>query len=305
MRDMYYEDEQFDDEVEGFNDFEDDYDFEDEDEDFFEFSESDGLDDYDELDDDFDNEFEDDWDGMDDYDDMSFDDEGDPLFGRFKKRLKSWGRKAKKFARKAAIKLARTAKKHAGKIGTVIGGAVAGPAGAKVGGRIGKFVKNLEDEDDGFDSEDEMNARIMIPAYEEEAAEAMAAAASKSSPSDAQALGGALTINIMSRTPLKVKTLAPAVASAAGRIAKSLAADPSAKPLIKVLPTIIKDTTASLDRKVKKGKPVTRQTVARVMTKQAKRTLNSTPRLARALTNNAVKRRKLNVKAISRAEKYY
>ena len=150
-----------------------------------------------------------------------------------------------------------------------------------------------------------MNARITIPAYEEEAAEAMAAAASKSSPSDAQALGGALTITIMSRTPIKVKSMAPAVASAAGRIARTFASDPTAKPLIKVLPKIVKDTAASLDRKVKKGKPVTRKTVARVMTKQAKRTLSSRTRLAHALTDNAVKRRKLSVKAIARSEKYH
>jgi hypothetical protein len=104
---------------------------------------------------------------------------------------------------------------------------------------------------------------------------------------------------------MRVKTVAPAVANATGRIAKVLASDPRAKPLIKVLPTIVKDTTASLNRKVKKGKTVTPKTVARVMTKQAKRTLRSRPRLAKALANNAIKRRRLNQKAISRAEKYY
>jgi hypothetical protein len=41
------------------------------------------------------------------------------------------------------------------------------------------------------------------------------------------------------------------------------------------------------------------------MTKQAKRILRSKPRLAKALAKNTVKRRRLNRKAIARAEKYY
>jgi hypothetical protein len=286
MLDRYSDDYDFEEEYEDLEDIED---FED-DEDFFEF-EGEEFADFADFED-----FEDE-DLFDPYDDESyFEDEADPLFGR----LKRWARKAKDFAKKAAGRLARVAKKHAGKIGTVVGGAVAGPAGAAIGGKIGSVVKNLEDEDDGFDSEDEMEASIHIPANDEELAEEMAARATKSRPTDAQALGGALTITIMSRQPLKVKQVAPAVASAAGRIAKVLAADPPAKPLIKTLPTIVKKTTATLKRKAQ-----TRKTVARVMTKQAKRTLGSQRRLAAALANNAMKRRKLNRKAIARAEKYY
>lgn len=287
--------------------YSDDYDFEEfEDDNFEDFDEFEDEDFADLEGDDFE-EFEEfgEFEGEDLYDLYDDEDflagEADPFFGK----LKSWSRKAKRFAKKAAGRLARVAKKHAGKIGTVIGGAVGGPAGAAIGGKIGGIVKNLEDEDDGFDSEDEMEAGIQIPSTDEELAEDMAARASKSRPTDAQSLGGALTITIMSRQPLKVKQVAPAVASAAGRIARVMAADPPAKPLIKALPTIVKRTTATLKRKAQKGKPVTRKTVARVMTKQARRTLGSQRRLASALANNAMKRRKLNTKAIARAEKYY
>lgn len=259
--------------------FEDDYefdDYDDEDEEFFAFYE-------------------------DEDEDYFFDEEGDEFWGK----LKSLGKKAWSAAKKVAKKVAPIAKAHAGKIGTLIGGAVGGPAGAAIGGKIGGFVKNLEDEDDGFDSEDEMNATIQIPSDDEDMAEAMAAAAVRSRPADAQALGGALAVTIMSRTPLTVKAVSPAIANATGRVAKAMAADRRARPLIAVLPSVVKDTTAALNRKAAKGKPITPRTAARVMTKQAKRTLRSTPRLTKALAGNAVKRRRLNRKAIARAEKFY
>jgi hypothetical protein len=241
---------------------------------------------------------------MDEYDEAEryYDDEGgDEIFGG----LRRIGRKIGGAAKRAARRLARIAKRKAASIGGVIGGAVAGPAGAAIGGKVGNFVKNLEDGELDYDSEDEMNASVLIPATDEESAEAMAASAARSIPSDAQALGGALTITIMSKAPMRVRFLAPTVAAAAGRIAKTLAADSRSRPLVKTVPTIVKKTYASLDRKTKKGKPVDRRTVARVMTKHAKKTLGSPKALAGALANNAVKRRRLNTKAIARAEKYY
>ena len=258
-------------------------------EDEFDMYDGDFEDYYDEDDDDFDQyDFEDD-DDFDMYDDGEAD-----MF---------WG-KIKKWAKRGAKKLLNVAKNNAGSIGSVIGGAFGGPLGAKIGGGIGNFVKNLED-DDGYDSEDEMNARIHVPTVDEGVAEAMASAASKAKPSDAQALGGAIAITITSKAPLAVKTVAPNIAAATGRIAKKFAASPSSKQLNKTLPSIVKDTTATLAKKAKKGKPVTPQTAARVMTKQAQRTLRSQTKLARALANNSAKKRKLNAIAIRTAERFY
>ncbi|MEO1177418.1 MAG: hypothetical protein AAFV87_09675, partial [Pseudomonadota bacterium] len=93
--------------------------------------------------------------------------------------------------------------------------------------------------------------------------------------------------------------------SASGRVARTMASDPRSKQLIRTLPTIIKKTAATLNQKARKGKPVTKATAARVMTKQAKRTLRSQTRLARALASNAAKKRRLDKAAIARAEKFY
>jgi hypothetical protein len=252
----------------------------------------------DEFEDEFDEEGE--WESYDDefgsFEDEAFyegDFEGDPFWGK----LKRW-------AKKGASKLLRVAKNNAGKIGSVIGGAFGGPAGAAVGGGIGRFVKNLEDEDE-YDTEDEMNAVMPVASSDEALAEAMADAASKANPNDAQALGGAIAITITSRAPMAVKTVAPGIAAATGRLAKQFASSSSSKPLNKTLAGIVNQTVGTLAKKAAKGKPVTRATAARVMTKHAKRTLRSQPRLARALANNAAKKRKLNRAAIARAERFY
>lgn len=229
-----------------------------------------------------------------------FDEEGDEFWGA----LKGIAKKVGGVAKSAAKKLAPLAKAHAGKIGTLIGGALGGPAGAAIGGGIGRVVKNMEDEDD-FDSEDEMEAVLPISPIDGGLAEAMAASAVKSRPSDAQALGGALAITIMSKTPLTVKTVAPGIATASGRIARSMATSQASRQLIKALPTIVNKTAATLNQKARKGKPVTKTTAARVMTKHAKRTLGSEVRLAQALAQNAAQRRRLNHAAISRSEKFY
>ncbi len=252
-----------------------------------EFSDYDMLSEYDGFDEDY-IDLEGDWESY---------DEADPFFGKALRRVGGW-------AKKAAKRLAPLAKAHAGKIGGLLGGVIGGPAGAALGGKIGSFVQNMEDADD-FDSEDEMDAMLPVPAFDEGLAESMADAASKSRPSDAQALAGALTITITSKTPVEVKQVQPVLASAAGRVAKSLASDPAAKPLVKTLPTIMKQTAGTLRKKAAKGKPVTPKTAVRVMAKQAKRTLSSPKRLEKALASNAVKRRKLDKTAIARAERFY
>ena len=236
--------------------------------------------------------------GEDDYDEFDF--EGDEFLGALGGIAKKIGAAAKG----AAKKLAPLAKQHAGKIGALIGGAVGGPAGAAIGGKLGGIVKNLEDEDD-FDFEDEMEAAMPIAPLDDSLAESMASAAAKSSPSDAQALGGAFTLTIMSKTPIAVKSVAPGLASASGRIARSMTGSPASRQLIKVLPTVLKRTAATLNKKAQKGKPITNTTAARVMTKHAKRTLGSEARLATALAGNVAKKRRLDTAAIARAERYH
>jgi len=229
------------------------------------------------------------------FDGEGFDGEGEEFFG------KVW-----KLAKQAAKVAAPLAKKFAPAIGTVIGGALGGPAGAALGGKLGGFVKSMESEDEG-ETEDEMNAVSRIPVNDDQLSEAMAVAATRSRPIDAGSLGSALTVTIASRAPLPVKAVMPVLAKAGGDVARKLAAsrDPRARVLIRTLPTIQKRTIATLTKKAQSGKPITPRTAVRVMARHASRTLGNEQVIAKALANNAVKKRGIDRKAVSRAERFY
>ncbi|WP_033920047.1 hypothetical protein [Sphingomonas sp. 37zxx] len=224
-----------------------------------------------------------------------FDPEGDEFLGKI------WNA-----AKKAAKVVAPIAKKFAPQIGSVIGGALGGPAGAAIGGKLGGFVKSMEAEDEG-ETEDEMNAVIRVPITDDQLSEAMAVAATKSRPNDAASLGSALTVTIASRAPLPVKAVIPVLAKAGSDVARTLASsrDPRARALIRTLPTIQKRTVATLTRKAQTGKPVTPRTAVRVMARHASRTMGSPQVIAKALADNAAKKRGIDRKAVAGAERFY
>lgn len=207
-------------------------------------------------------------------------------------------------AKKVGKVVAPLAKKFAPQIGSVIGGALGGPAGAAIGGKLGGIVRQLEAEDEG-ESEDEMNARSEVPATEDQLAEAVAMAASKGRPIDAQSLGSQVTIFVGQRAPLPVKAVLPVLSKASGDVARLLVSrrDPRARALVRTLPAIQRRTVATLTHKARRGKPVTPRIAARVMAKHAQRTLSSPQAITRALANNAAKKRTLDRKAIMQAER--
>lgn len=221
--------------------------------------------------------------------------EGDPFLGSI------W-----KAAKKAAKVVAPIAKKFAPQIGSVIGGALGGPAGAAIGGKLGGFVQSMEAEDEG-ETEDEMNAQVDVPATEDQLAEAVAHAASRGRPIDAQSLGSQVTIFVGGRAPLPVKTVLPVLSQASGNVARALvqSRDPRARALVRTLPAIQRRTVATLVQKARNGKAVTPRVAVRVMAKHANRTLANQAAITKALAGNAAKRRQLDRRAISRVERFY
>jgi hypothetical protein len=211
-----------------------------------------------------------------------------------------------KAAKKAAGAVAPLAKKFAPQIGSVIGGALGGPAGAAIGGKLGGFVRSMESEDEG-ETEDEMNAQLDVPATEDQLSEAVAHAASRGRPIDAQSLGSQVTIFVGGRAPLPVKTVLPVLAQASGNVARALvqSRDPRARALVRTLPAIQRRTVATLTRKARTGKPVTPKVAVRVMAKHANRTLGNPAAITKALATNAAKKRTLDRRAIGRSERFY
>ncbi len=256
---------------------------------------------------------------FDEFDEEDFLGESD--FLDFEGEADEWGflKKAWSGLKKVGKKLAPIAKQLAPLAGKAIGGAFGGPAGAMIGGKLGSLVGNLEDEDflegfDGYgdfedesDSEDEMNAEeyMEFDSEDEDVAEYMADLAARAPNTlDAGAMAGAITITIASKAPMQVKAVGPTLSSGAARVTRLMKRDPRTKPLVKTVPAIAKKTVATLSKKAEKGKPITPSTAKRVMAKQAVRVLGNPRELTKALAKNEVKRRKVNMKAIKRAERY-
>jgi hypothetical protein len=258
--------------------------------------------------------------GFDDFDEEDYLGESD--FLDFDGEADEFGflKKAWSGIKKVGKTLAPIAKKLAPVAGKVIGGAFGGPAGAMIGGKLGSFVGNLEDEElafDGYDgygdgedesdSEDEMNAEDFMDfeGEDEDVAEYMADIASKApNPRDSGAMAGAITITIASKAPLQVKAVSPTLSSGAARLTKLMKNNPATKPLVKVVPSIAKKTVATLARKAAKGKPVTPAIAKRVMAKHTMRVLSSPRELTKAIAKNEVKKRKVNMKVVKRAERF-
>lgn len=259
--------------------------------------------------------------GFDEFDEEDFLGESDLLDFNGEADEFSFLKKAWSGLKRVGKTLAPIAKRLAPLAGKAIGGAFGGPAGAMLGGKLGSFVSNLEDEElaglngyDGYgdyedesDSEDEMNAEDFMDfeGEDEDVAEYMADMAVRApNPTDSGAMAGAITITIASKAPLQVKAVSPTLSSAAARMTKLMKNNTATKPLVKVVPTIAKKTVATLSKKAAKGKPVTPTTAKRVMAKHAIRVLSNPRELTKAIAKNEAKRRKVNMKAVKRAERY-
>jgi hypothetical protein len=265
--------------------------------------------------------YADDFSGFDEFDEEDYLGESD--LRAFNGEADEFGflKKAWSGIKKVGKTLAPIAKKLAPVAGTVIGGAFGGPPGAMLGGKLGSAAGGLEDEElaglEGYDdygdyegesdSEDEMNAEdyMDFEGEDEDVAEYMADVAVKApNPVDSCAIAGAITNTIASKAPLQVKAVSPTLSSASARLTKVMKNNPATKPLVKVVPTIAKKTVATLARKAAKGKPVTPAIAKRVMAKQAMRVLSNPSELTKAIAKNEVKKRKVNMKVVKRAERY-
>lgn len=148
-----------------------------------------------------------------------------------------------------------------------------------------------EDEPPGLSGESEAMAELMA-----------AAAGAADSEEEAAGLIGGVTIHILGPAPVRVRRMTPVIVRRATRLTRLLRRSPSTRPLVPVVASITRATTKKLARQAASGKPVTPATVARTMARQTARTLQSPSRIAKALTKNAVRRRRLDLRAVGRAE---
>ncbi|MDX6750474.1 hypothetical protein SH611_11705 [Geminicoccaceae bacterium 1502E] len=167
-------------------------------------------------------------------------------------------------------------------------------------GEDGLFGLGEEEEEDFEDEdlEDELDPEA------EELAELLATAAGfAESEEEAAGLIGGVTIQILGPAPVRIRRMTPMVVRRAVKLTKLLRRSPRTRPLVPVVAAVTRATKKSLARRAAQGRPVTKSTVARTMAKATARTLRSPQRVAKVLARNVVKRRRLDQKAIKRAER--
>ena len=204
--------------------------------------------------------------------------EGEQFFGGFKKLLK-----------KALPVLKQVAKVAA----PIVGGAIGGP----IGGKIGSMAANLlgESEYEGalgeaeWESEAEMEAVMEGPLTEQQAlGELMAAAASKAvTDMEAEAQIGSSSVIVLSPEDRHaLRAVLPALNRGTAVLTRILRRRYETRPMVRVVPTIVKRTAVVLRNRANAGYPITKKAAARAMASQTRKVLATPSICTKAVVRN-------------------
>jgi hypothetical protein len=207
-------------------------------------------------------------------------DEGEQFFG-----------KIGSFLKKAAPILKRVAKVAAPIVGTAVGG----PFGAALGSLASKALGEgeFEDELEGeTEAEGEAEMTHEIASHElthnEAVAEMMAEAASHEvHEGEAEAMAGAATATVISPPDRRaLRQILPHMVRGSAILTRILRRRRVTRPMVRVVPTIMRRAVKDLKRQAAKGIPITRNRAARAAAKQVRRVLGSPKACAAAITRN-------------------
>ena len=207
--------------------------------------------------------------------------EGEEFLGRVFRGIRG-------FVRRAAPILRRVAQVAAPIVGTAVGG--------PLGSVLGKAVASLEGEEElegeaetEAESEAEVVSQLSAPLASNEAmAEMMAAVASRAaSEAEAEAMIGAATVTVITpRDRAALRRILPHMVRGTAILTRILRQRRVTRPVVRIVPSVMRNTTRALVRRAAAGRPVTRRTAARVMARQTRRMLRSPHICAAALRRN-------------------
>ena len=212
-----------------------------------------------------------------------FEDESEEFFGNIAR-----------FVRKNAPLLRQVAKVAAPMVGTAFGGPLGGALGSMAARALGEG--EFEDEFE-FEAEDEYEEELEGE-FEEEASHSMteaealaemmaAVAAGAKSDAEAEAMIGAATVTVLSaRDRAELRRLLPYMVRASCVLARILRRERRSRPALRAVPSIVQRTARDLSRRSASGRPVSRRTAARVMSRQTRGVLGSPRQTAAALRRN-------------------
>ena len=235
-------------------------------------------------------ELETEWD-----DELEMEDEWEGEDEQFFRRLTSLARRAASSPalRRIGLSAARSALRGLSGVGGRIGGATGRQLGAQAANVLGgylpqsEFEGELEDEwETEFEGEAEMFAN---PGQAAQTAALMAhlghAAAEAESEDESEAFLGALiplAARLVPRVAPAIMRATPQLVRGISNVGRTLLNNPTTRPLIRALPTVARNTAASLARQVASGRQITPQMAVRTLARQTANVLGNPQRAARA-----------------------
>lgn len=217
--------------------------------------------------------------------------EDEQFFGR----LASLARRAARSPalRRIGLSAARSALRGLSGVGGRIAGATGRQLGAQAANVLGGYLpqSEFEDEVEGeweteVEGEDEMFAS---PGQAAQTAALMAhlgrAAAEAESEDESEAFLGALiplAARLVPRVAPAIMRATPQLVRSMSNVGRTLLNNPSTRPLVNALPTVARNTAASLARQVAAGRQITPQTAVRTLAQQTANVLGNPQRAVRA-----------------------
>jgi hypothetical protein len=195
-----------------------------------------------------------------------------------------------KFLKKALPILKQVAKVAAPIVGSAVGGPIGGKIASAAAGLLGESeYEDFSDHEAESTNEAEMEAVMEGPLTEQQAlGELMAAAASKAftdMESEAQiAAGTIMALSAADRDALRA--VLPSLNRGVAILNRILRRRRITRPVIRVIPTIVKRTAVTLKKRADAGLPVTKKIAARTMAAQTRRVLASPTLCRKAIHRN-------------------
>jgi|GEM_PF-1101248 len=217
-------------------------------------------------------------------------------FGAYESEDEQFFKRIGKFIKKAAPVLSKVAKAAM----PIVAGAVGGPVGMKIGKLAGQFLKEgeFEDEYEGeFESIGESPLHESPLTAQQGLGELMAAIASKAQTDmEAEAMAGAATVITLSPADrAALRNVMTSMVRGSAVLTRILRRNRATRPAVRAVPTIVRRTAQTLQRRAASGRPVTKRAAARVMARQTQKVLGSP-----AVCSHAVQRNVRATRAVTR-----
>jgi hypothetical protein len=219
--------------------------------------------------------------------------EGEAESEEFFRRIAGLARRAaaSPALRQVGLRAARGALSGLGGVGAALGGALGGAQGGALGRSLGSTLGRhlsgrLPQREYEGEWEYEMEVNPIRRVYPDALMEHLGhAAAEAESEEEAEAFIGALVplaARLLPRAASTVMRVAPNLIRGAAGAARALRSNPATRPLVRTLPTVIRQTTANLARQAAQGRPVTPQAAVRTLARQTARVVGSPQRSTQA-----------------------